>query len=231
MKFSAPLSRVALVLSGLSVGVVGVVGGTAVAVAADPIPATGGASPPTRVDVQQVPVPATAEPTEGAAVETVAPTETPPAPAVTGVSTGNRVSVNVLAAGQGSAQGAVPSQIRFRNDVGGGYRLVGAEFQIDGQPIRIAGANADALDSARDLPIYSGQLAPGSHVITSRLQFQGRKRGPFSYVEQYRFNVENTGGFVVPERGRANFTVVTRERRGINVPVDRRLDVMVEKSE
>lgn len=131
-----------------------------------------------------------------------------------------------------SAAAGVPAQIRFRNDVGDAFKLVGAEFLLDGQPIRVSGATPDALEAVRDMPVYAGQLAPGAHVITTRLQYQGRRRGPFSYVEAYRFNVENTGGFVVPsEGGGANFTVVTRERRGLNLPADRRLDVQVERSE
>lgn len=171
---------------------------------------------------------------------TVAAPVQPPAPGVapaTGTATPSGTAVPVpvtVRAGvesSPSAAGGVRAQIRFRNDVGDAFKLVGAEFLIDGQPIRVTAAAPDALDAVREMPVYTGQLAPGSHVITTRLQYQGRRRGPFSYVEAYRFNVENTGGFVVPAEGQANFTVVTRERRGLNLPADRRLDVQVERTE
>lgn len=119
----------------------------------------------------------------------------------------------------------VPTEIRFRNDVGKTFRFVGAEIFLDGRRIHAATAPSDA----REIATINREMLPGSHVLTARVEFQGRNRGPFNYLDAYHFHVETTGAFVVPDNGRqASFTVVTRERKGMNVPMDKRLEVAIE---
>jgi hypothetical protein len=132
-----------------------------------------------------------------------------------------------------SERAPVPAQIRFRNQVGRRLRLVGAEFWIDGRPVQVPAAVREAAaEKKSELLVFSGPVQPGSHVVTTRLMYQGAQRGPFTYVKGYRFNVENVGAFVVPpDATDAAFTIVGEEAKGaVTAPAGERLRVRVERN-
>ena len=125
----------------------------------------------------------------------------------------------------GDSAAAVPVVIRFRNDVGAGYRLIAASFQIDGHRAQAIGS-----PGLHDMTAFSGSMPPGPHLLTAELRYQGKRRGPFSYMQRYHFNVQTTGAFVVPAAaGATAFTVVSRERRGANTPPERRMEMVIER--
>jgi hypothetical protein len=66
-------------------------------------------------------------------------------------------------------------------------------------------------------------------VVTANLTYQGRRRGgAFSYMEGYKLNVQSDGVLTTPENRALNFTIVSREKKGINVPMEKRVAVSVE---
>lgn len=155
----------------------------------------------------------------------------PAAPPATVATPGATAVSSPAGAGAATSGATIPTEIRFRNDLGAGYQVVAAEFLLDGQPVRSVSADGATLAAgAREITAYAGRMTPGAHTLTARVQFQGRRRGPFSYLESYRFRIETAGAFVVPaDRGPTGFTMISRERPGLNAPVERRLEMAIER--
>jgi hypothetical protein len=194
------------------------------AMAAEGAPDVRGAA---SVEVTPPPREAPAAPAEAA--EAAESDEIVAVPSLEGREEGDEDVTVVLA----SERPSVPAQIRFRNQVGRRLRLVGAEFWIDGRPVQVpASVREAAAEKKSELLVFSGPVAPGSHVVTTRLMYQGAQRGPFSYVKGYRFNVENVGAFVVPpDATDATFTIVGEEQKGaVTHPAGERLQVRVERN-
>jgi hypothetical protein len=98
--------------------------------------------------------------------------------------------------------------VRHRNDMGRAFRLVKAEFAVDGQPIR--GPTRDGLPSIEE-PIFDGHLVFGTHRLTATLTYEGNGFGVFGYLKGYRFKVRASELFQV--RGKpVEVTVVGYER-------------------
>src|SRR5262245_50047580 len=66
---------------------------------------------------------------------------------------------------------ATETTVRFRNDVGNGFQLTEARFTLDGRAL------PSMLTSAargQEFVIFSGPLAPGRHVISAHVTYQGQ---------------------------------------------------------
>jgi hypothetical protein len=114
--------------------------------------------------------------------------------------------------------------VSFRNDVGKKLRLVEAHFTMDGEKLPIVLTNAEP---GKSYVIVSGAVKPGPHVVSARLVYRG-DRGVFSYMKGYKLNVRSAQVLTATADRRVNFTVVGRENKGMNVPIERRVTVSVE---
>jgi serine/threonine-protein kinase len=115
--------------------------------------------------------------------------------------------------------------VRFRDDAGDGFQLLEARFVMDDRPLPVlTGAGAPR---AGDMVIYAGRVRPGRHVVSARLVYQGRARGPFTYLSGYKLNVESREVVDVPADRPASFTIATEKKKGLNIPLDKQLAVTV----
>jgi serine/threonine-protein kinase len=123
----------------------------------------------------------------------------------------------------GSASTETMATVHFRDDAGDGFQLLEARFVMDDHPLPVlTGAPRTA-----DTVIYTGRVRPGRHVVSARLVYQGRNRGPFTYVSGYKLNVESREVVDVPADHPASFTISTEKKKGLNVPFDKQLAVTV----
>jgi hypothetical protein len=111
--------------------------------------------------------------------------------------------------------------VRFRDDAGDGFHLVEARFVMDDRPLPVL----TAVPPAEDTVIYAGRVRPGRHVVSARLVYQGRNRGPFTYLAGYRVNVQSRKVVDVPGDRPASFTIATEKAGGLNVPLEKQLAV------
>ena len=114
--------------------------------------------------------------------------------------------------------------VSFRNDVGKGFRLVEAEFAMDGEKLPVVLTSAEP---GKSYVIVSGAMKPGQHVVSARLTYRG-DGGVFSYMKGYKLNVRSVQVLNAPADRAASFTVVGRETKGITVPIEKRLVISVE---
>jgi hypothetical protein len=122
-----------------------------------------------------------------------------------------------------AAAPATMATVHFRNDAGDGFELVEARFVIDDHPLPVMTSAPRTADTV----IYAGPVRPGRHVVSARLVYQGRNRGPFTYLSGYKLNVESREVIEVPADRAATFTIATEKKKGVNVPLDKQLAITV----
>ena len=131
------------------------------------------------------------------------------------------VTAEVTTTKQRSAQ----TTLSFRNEAGTAFTLSEARFVMDGKELPTVIANPER---GKSYVIYTGAVAPGQHVVTVNLVYQGQRRGAFTYMRGYKLNVSSDGVFTTPEDRTMGFTIVSKEQKGINVPLEKRIAVGVE---
>jgi hypothetical protein len=116
--------------------------------------------------------------------------------------------------------------LRFRNEVGNGFQMTEARFALDGRPLETLLTSAA---QGQEFVIFAGPVAPGHHVITTHVSYQGQSRASiFTYMKGYTFNLDSTHEINVPEGGTAKATIVGKTNKGFNVPFEQSLIVEME---
>jgi hypothetical protein len=123
-------------------------------------------------------------------------------------------------------EAAIPSSvatIHFKNALDKTLTLVTASLYMDGQPLQEVMNLAPQADNI----VFSGHVAPGAHVVTTHLTCHGRKRGVFTYLTEYKWQVSSEQTLnVLPNRAMV-FTISAVRHKGMNVPVDKQVDISV----
>jgi hypothetical protein len=120
--------------------------------------------------------------------------------------------------------GPAHAALYFKNEAGETFRLVDARFVMDGAELPTV---IKAAERGKSYAVFSGDLHPGHHVVTTHLMYQGANHGVFSYMNDYAFKVESDEVLTTDSGQAASFTIVCKERTGFNEPVDKRLVVTV----
>jgi hypothetical protein len=123
---------------------------------------------------------------------------------------------------------AVPAMIEVHNEMGKRYRLTEVAVLLDGVEVARVRAPKGA-ELARDFPAFAGPLPAGEHAVTVTLVYDGRNPGPITYFDDYHFRAESTSAFTVTSDGRgpAKLDVVARERKGMNVPFEKKVELEI----
>jgi hypothetical protein len=116
--------------------------------------------------------------------------------------------------------------VYFKNDAGSTFRLVDARFTMDGADLPAA-VNASA-ERGKSYAVFSGDVKSGPHLVSTQLTYQGASHGVFSYMNGYVFKVKSDDVLTLRGDQTDSFTIVGKERPGLNQPVEKRLIVTVE---
>lgn len=116
--------------------------------------------------------------------------------------------------------------IKFRNEMGGSFRLVKATFLLDGGPIfNKADEGGDSLAEREVIDLYDGPVMPGDHTLSTVLHYRGHGYGIFSYLRGYSFKTRSSRTFTVNEGKAFVLEVVGYEKGGVTTPLEERPDV------
>jgi hypothetical protein len=96
-------------------------------------------------------------------------------------------------------------------------------FVLDGKPLPVL----TNVKSGADVVIFAGRVLPGPHVVETRLDYQGNRRGLVTYLRKYRLSVEAKEVLTVPKEQAVQFTISGKQNRGFNVPFDKQLGIQV----
>lgn len=121
--------------------------------------------------------------------------------------------------------------LRHRNELGDSFRLVRAQYALDGAPVfnRVESDDGGGeLGDAEEIEVYAGSVAPGRHRISVYLEYQGRAYGIFSYLGGYRFKVRSSHTFTADEGKVTTVRIVGYDRGGITTGFEDRPAVRYE---
>lgn len=83
--------------------------------------------------------------------------------------------------------------ILHRNSTSPWFELEHAEYFVDDVPVAVRDRAVDRSEQWTEA--HRGEVAPGVHSVRAQLTLRGVNRGPFTYVDSYRFKV--TGRYQV----------------------------------
>jgi hypothetical protein len=121
----------------------------------------------------------------------------------------------------GGAAGA-RSEIVFKNEMSSAFRLIRALVVLDGGIQYNRQDETGALADQREIPVFTGSVAPGDHTVQLLLTFQGNGYGVFTYLKGYKFEVKNSHSFTVVEGKTLSITATALEKGGVTTPLDQR---------
>lgn len=120
-----------------------------------------------------------------------------------------------------------------RNEMGSSFVLESVAYALDGAPIFTKVDVAGDLDKREELEIFNGRIVPGQHQIAVRMVYRGHGFGVFSYLDGYRFKLQNSVTFNADAGKVTTVKVVGFEKGGLTTDMkDRpsiRFDVEVSK--
>ena len=121
----------------------------------------------------------------------------------------------------GGAAGA-RSEIVFKNEMSSAFRLIRALVVLDGGIQYNRQDETGALADQKEIPVFTGSVAPGDHTVQILLTFQGNGYGVFTYLKGYKFEVKNSHSFTVVEGKTLSITATALEKGGVTTPLDQR---------
>ena len=114
------------------------------------------------------------------------------------------------------------AQIKFRNEMGGSFRLTKATFLLDGGPVFNKSDEGGSLAERDVIDLFDGPVMPGDHTLSVVLHYRGHGYGIFSYLKGYSFKVRSSRTFTVGEGKAVKLEIVGYEKGGVTTPLEER---------
>ncbi len=118
--------------------------------------------------------------------------------------------------------GGARAEVEFKNEMSSAFLLTRALFVVDGQVQYSRQEDSGALAEQKDIPIYSGSVPSGDHVIGVALTFQGNGYGVFSYLRGYKFEVKSSHSFTAADGKSMTIVATAFEKGGVMTPLEQR---------
>ncbi|HEX4405787.1 MAG TPA: hypothetical protein VH560_13205 [Polyangia bacterium] len=125
-------------------------------------------------------------------------------------------------ANRGAIHGSFAT-IHFKNDLGKTLSLVEARLTLDGNHLPAV----VSLGSNDDSVVFAGRVTPGHHLLGTHLACRGNQRGPFTYLQDYTWDVTSDAVLTVPDDEAVVFTIAATRTPGANVPLDKQVTITV----
>jgi hypothetical protein len=114
------------------------------------------------------------------------------------------------------------AEVVFKDEMSSAFLLTHALFVIDNQVQYNKQDDTGALADQKEIPIYTGSVPPGDHMIQVALTFQGNGYGVFSYLRGYKFEAKTSHAFTAVEGKVLEVVVTAFEKGGVTTPLEQR---------
>ncbi|MGF1509102.1 MAG: hypothetical protein ACFB9M_06320 [Myxococcota bacterium] len=115
--------------------------------------------------------------------------------------------------------------IMHQNALGAGFRLERIQYVLDGKTLLDKRTEEFDLRRNKLLPIYTGFMSPGEHLVEVEAAVRSGTYGLFTYVEGYEFSVRSRYILKIREGRQNRLDVVFFQKDDISLPVQERLQI------
>ncbi len=133
----------------------------------------------------------------------------------------NQLKETVLGGVIGASRGVV----KFKNEMGGSFRLVKAVVAMDGVQIFNKTDDSGRMAEMKEFDIYNGAIQPGSHTLSVQVAYQGHGFGVFSYLKGMRFTNTGSNTFAAGEGKATTVTITGVEKGGVTTKMEDKPDL------
>ncbi len=103
--------------------------------------------------------------------------------------------------------------IRHKDDMGNQFEMIEIRYSIDNKLAFSQIANEDGvIDGIDDSIVFDENTSPGTHQVSVKYVYRGKKWGVFEYMHHYSFVVESGYSFVLEEGKSAELTITAAEK-------------------
>jgi hypothetical protein len=113
--------------------------------------------------------------------------------------------------------------IHLENKLDRTLSLVQARVTMDGKPLPTVGG----LRPDDDRVLFAGLVSPGHHVVNTQLRCRGNRRGVFTYLKDYQWDLRSEEVLTVPKDRAVIFTISAVRHQGVNVPFNKEVGIAV----
>jgi hypothetical protein len=113
--------------------------------------------------------------------------------------------------------------IHLENKLGRTLSLVQARVTMDGKELPAVGQ----LRPDDDRVLFAGLVSPGHHVVDTRLSCRGNRRGVFTYLKDYQWDLRAEEVLTVPQDRAVVFTISAVRNEGVNIPLNKQIGLAV----
>lgn len=191
---------------------------------------------------QPAAAPPTAVPPVGAPAPTPVPAAAAPAPSVDGATHAVRLrdlqqridqlkeqirrshtrlsllSDTILSSGAAGSR----ASIQFENKLSNLFKVTKALVVLDGAVQYNKSDRSGVLAEQKTIPVFSGSIPPGDHLVQVLVNLRGDGYGVFSYLRGYRFEVRSSHSFTAIEGKTTRLRILAYEKGGATTPLEER---------
>lgn len=118
------------------------------------------------------------------------------------------------------AAGGARAEVVLENDLSGAWRLIEAVVVLDGAVQFKKTDDTGVLAAQKKIPIFTGSIPSGDHVLQVMLKLRGHGFGVFSYLRGIEATVRNDYAFTLNDGKLIELRAVAWEQGGPTTPVE-----------
>lgn len=117
---------------------------------------------------------------------------------------------------------AARAEIKFQNEMSAAFRVTRVLVVLDGAVQYNKADEGESLATQRQIPVFSGTIAPGDHTLQVSVKLRGHGYGVFSYLRGYTFDLKDELSFSVDEGKTIQIAATAWEKGGTTTALEER---------
>jgi hypothetical protein len=113
-------------------------------------------------------------------------------------------------------------EIKFQNEMSAAFRITRVLVVLDGAVQYNKADEGDTLSTQRQIPVFTGTIAPGDHTLQVSVKLRGHGYGVFSYLRGFTFDLKDELKFSVDEGKTIQIAAVAWEKGGATTALEER---------
>ncbi len=114
------------------------------------------------------------------------------------------------------------ASIQLENKLSNLFKVTKALVVLDGAVQYNKSDRSGVLAEQKTIPIFSGSIPPGDHLVQVLVNLRGDGYGVFSYLRGYRFEVRSSHSFTAIEGKTTRLRILAYEKGGATTPLEER---------